>query len=153
MLFSTSDFTSIISHIHNWVLFFLWLLLFILSGVILHRSPVAYWAPTNLGSSSFTVLSFCLFILFMGFKARILKWFAIPFSSGPGFESLLHLNNKYCCKWYHLVCRLLPSSLNTIFSRFNYINIFYLIYSLFPVSEFLFLKKFICWKNFRLGEK
>ena len=34
LLFTASDFTSIISHIHNWVLFLLWLHLFILSGVI-----------------------------------------------------------------------------------------------------------------------
>ena len=50
--------------IHNWVLFFLWLHPFILSGVISPWSPVAYWAPTDLGSSSFSILSFCLFILF-----------------------------------------------------------------------------------------
>ena len=31
--------------------------------LFLHWSPVAYWAPTDLGSSSFSVLSFCLFIL------------------------------------------------------------------------------------------
>ena len=36
--------------------------------LFLHWSPVAYWAPTHLGSSSFSVLSFCLFILFMGFS-------------------------------------------------------------------------------------
>ena len=35
--------------------------------LFLHWSPVACWAPTNLGSSSFSVLSFCLSILFMGF--------------------------------------------------------------------------------------
>ena len=35
--------------------------------LFLHSFPVAYWAPTNLGNSSFSVLSFCLFILFMGF--------------------------------------------------------------------------------------
>ena len=35
-----------------------------------HRSPVAYLAPTNLRSSSFSVLSFCLFILFMGFSRQ-----------------------------------------------------------------------------------
>ena len=29
--------------------------------LFLHWSPVAYWAPTDLGSSSFSVLSFCLF--------------------------------------------------------------------------------------------
>src|SRR5574337_517908 len=45
--------------------------------LFLHSSPVAYWAPTDLGSSSFSVLSFCLFILFMVFS-RILKWFAVP---------------------------------------------------------------------------
>ena len=28
-------------------------------------SPVAYWTSTELGNSSFSVLSFCLFILFM----------------------------------------------------------------------------------------
>ena len=29
--------------------------------LFLHWSPVAYWTPTDLGSSSFSVLSFCLF--------------------------------------------------------------------------------------------
>ena len=38
--------------------------------LFLHWSPVVYWAPTNLGSSSFSVLSFCLFILFMGFSRQ-----------------------------------------------------------------------------------
>ena len=35
--------------------------------LFLHWSPAAYWAPNDLGSSSFSILSFCLFILFMGF--------------------------------------------------------------------------------------
>ena len=30
-----------------------------------------------------------LFILFLGFKARMLKWFAIAFSSGPRFVRTL----------------------------------------------------------------
>ena len=34
LLFTASDLASITSHIHNWVLFLLWLCLFILSGVI-----------------------------------------------------------------------------------------------------------------------
>ena len=34
--------------------------------LFLHSSPVACWAPTNLGSSSFSIISFWLFILFMG---------------------------------------------------------------------------------------
>ena len=32
----------------------------------LYSPPVAYWTPSNLGSSSFGVISFCLFIQFMG---------------------------------------------------------------------------------------
>ena len=38
--------------------------------LLLHWSPVAYWAPTDLGSSCFSVLSFCLFILLMGFSRQ-----------------------------------------------------------------------------------
>ena len=64
-----SDFLSITHHIHNWVLFLLWLCPFFLE-LFLHWSPVAYWAPTDLGSSSFSVLSFCLFILFMQFSRQ-----------------------------------------------------------------------------------
>ena len=36
--------------------------------LFLHSYPIVYWAPTDLGSSSFSVISFCLFILFMGFS-------------------------------------------------------------------------------------
>ena len=38
--------------------------------LFLHWSPVAYWTPTDLGSSSFSVLSFCLFLLFMGSQGK-----------------------------------------------------------------------------------
>ena len=53
--------------------------------LVFHCSPVAYWPPTNLGSSSFTVLSFCLSYCSWSSQGKILKWFAIPFSSGPCF--------------------------------------------------------------------
>ena len=46
----------------------------------LYWSPVAYRAPRDLGSSSFSVLSFCLFILFMGFS-RQEYWSGLPFPS------------------------------------------------------------------------
>ena len=46
----------------------------------LYSSPVAYWAPINLGSSCFSVLSFCLFMLFMGFS-RQEYWSGLPFPS------------------------------------------------------------------------
>ena len=48
--------------------------------LFLHWSTVAFWAPTNLGSSSFRVPSFCLFILFMGFS-RQEYWSGLPFHS------------------------------------------------------------------------
>ena len=46
--------------------------------LFLHWSPIAYWAPNDLGSSSFSVLSSCLFILFMGFS-RQEYWRGLPF--------------------------------------------------------------------------
>ena len=46
--------------------------------LFLHWSPVAYWESTDLGSSSFGILSFCLFILFMGFS-RQEYWSGLPF--------------------------------------------------------------------------
>ena len=48
--------------------------------LFLHWSPVAYWAPSNLGCPSFSVLSFYLFILFMGFS-RQEYWSGLPFPS------------------------------------------------------------------------
>ena len=48
--------------------------------LFLHWSPVAYWAPTDLGSSSFNVPSFCLLKLFMGFS-RQEYWSRLPFLS------------------------------------------------------------------------
>ena len=48
--------------------------------LFLHWSPVAYWAPTDLGSFSFSILSFCLFILFMGFSSKK-YWSGLPFPS------------------------------------------------------------------------
>ena len=48
--------------------------------LFLHWSPIAYWAPTDLRSSSFSVLSFYLFILFMVFS-RQKYWSGLPFPS------------------------------------------------------------------------
>ena len=50
--------------------------------LFLHSSPVAYWAPTDLGNSSFRVIYFFLFILFLGFS-RQEYWSGLPFHS-PG---------------------------------------------------------------------
>ena len=59
--------------------------------IMLHWSPVAYWAPTDLGSSSFSILSLCLFILFMGFQSKntevvchsLLQWTTFCQASPP----------------------------------------------------------------------
>ena len=80
LFFTASDFTSITSHIHNWVLFLLWFHLFIFVELFLHSSLVAYRVLTHLGSSSFSVISFCLFILFMVFS-RQEYWNGLPFPS------------------------------------------------------------------------
>ena len=59
--------------------------------LFLHWSPVAYWEPTDLGSSSFSNLSFCLLILFMGFSRQeywsvchsLLQWTTFCQTSPP----------------------------------------------------------------------
>ena len=100
LLFTALDFTSITSHIHDWVLFSLWHCLFTLSGLFLHSSPIAYWAPTDLGSSSFSVLSFLSFHTVHGvLKARILTWLATPFSLGHIFSEL---STVTCLSWVAL---------------------------------------------------
>ena len=48
--------------------------------LFLHWSPVAYWEPTDLGSSSISILSFCLFTRFMGFSGQE-YWSGLPFPS------------------------------------------------------------------------
>ena len=65
--------------------------------LFLHWSPVAYWAPTNLGSSSFSVLSFCFFILFMGFSRQEYRS-GLPFPS-PVDHVLSDLSTISCPSW------------------------------------------------------
>ena len=62
--------------------------------LFLHWSPVAYWAPTDLGSFSFSILSFCLFILFMGFSGQE-YWSGLPFPS-PVDHILSDLSTLTC---------------------------------------------------------
>ena len=62
-----------------------------------HWSPVVYWVPTDLESTSFSILSFCLFILFMGFS-RQEYWSGLPFPS-PGDHILSDLYTMTCLSW------------------------------------------------------
>ena len=104
--------------------------------LFLHWSPVAYWAPTNMGSSSFRVLSFCLFILFTGFSSKttevvchsLLQWTTFcqnppPWPVHLGGPNTAWLNfieldktvvrviRLACCLWlwFQCVCPLMPS--------------------------------------------
>ena len=77
LFFTASDFTSITSHIHNCILFLLWLHLFILSGVI---SPLLHLGIYQPGEFIFQCHIFCFFILFMGFW-RQEYWSGLPFPS------------------------------------------------------------------------
>ena len=81
LLFTALDFTSIPSHIHSLVLFLLWLLLFILSGVISWlRSSGIYIDPSPPGEFISQCPIFLPFHTVHGvLKARILK--CLPFPS------------------------------------------------------------------------
>ena len=81
----------ITSHIHNWVLFLLWLHLFILSGVISPLISSNILGTYRPGDFIFQYPIFLPFYTVHGvLKARILKWFAIPFCSGLHFVRTLH---------------------------------------------------------------
>ena len=89
--FTASDITSIISRIHSWALFYFGSISSLFLDQFLYSSIVAHGAPTDLGSSSFSVISFLPFHSVHGvLKARILKRFAILFSTGPRFVRTLH---------------------------------------------------------------
>ena len=91
LLSTASDLASITSHILNWVLFLLWLHPFILSGVIsplISRIILGTYRP---GEFLFQYPIILPFHTVHGvLKARILKWFAIPFSSGSHSVRPLH---------------------------------------------------------------
>ena len=90
--------------------------------LFLHWSPVAYLAPAHLGNSSFSVLSFCLCILFTGFSMEE-YWSGLP----------------------------LPSAVDHILSGedWNILNLGYLYYiqSLDQVYEFWSQERGLAWRH------
>ena len=93
LLFTTLDFTYIISHIHNWVLLVLWLHLFIFSGGISPLISSSILATCQPGEFIFQCPIFLPFYTAHGvFKPRELKCFSIPFSSEPSLARILHHN-------------------------------------------------------------
>ena len=92
--------------IHNWVLFLLWLSPFILSGVISPLISSSILGTYRPGEFIFQCPIFLPFHTVNGvLKARILKWFAIPFSSGSHSVRPLHRDLAILGgpTWYGLV--------------------------------------------------
>ena len=91
LLFTASNLVSITSPVHKWVLFLLWLHPFILSGVISPLISSSILGTYRPGAFIFQCPIFLPFHTVHGvLKARILKWFVIPFSSGPHSVRPLH---------------------------------------------------------------
>ena len=102
LFFTASDFTFTTRHIHNWALFLLWLSFFIPFGAISPLFSSAYWTTTNLGCSSFSVISLCLFILFMRqLFSRQEYWSGLPFPSLVD-HVLSELSTMNCSSWLAL---------------------------------------------------
>ena len=91
---------SISSHIHNWVLFLLWLYPFILSGVSSPLISSSILGTNRPGAFFFQCPIFCLFILFMGFS-RQEYWSGLPFPS-PVDHVLSELFTMTCPSWVAL---------------------------------------------------
>ena len=97
-------------------------------------SPVVYWAPTDLVSSSFSILTFCLFMLLWGSQGKntevvchsLLQWTTFCQNSPPrpihlGWPCTTWLNFldkvvvcvirlvSFLCLWFQSVCPLMPS--------------------------------------------
>ena len=68
--------------------------------LFLHWSPIPYWVPTDLGSSSFSVIPFCLFMIFIGFS-RQEYWSGLPFPS-PVDHVLSELSTMTHPSWVSL---------------------------------------------------
>ena len=68
--------------------------------LFLHSSPIAYWAPTDLGCSSFSGISFCLFILFMGFSRQ--EYRSAWLFPSPVDHVLSELSTMTCLSWVPL---------------------------------------------------
>ena len=90
--------------------------------LFLHWSPVAYWALTDLGSSSFSVLSFCLFTLFMGFS-RQGYWGGLPFSS-PVDHILSQLSTMTCFEWSYTARLIVSLSYTRLWSMWSILLVF-----------------------------
>ena len=102
--------------------------------LFLHWSPVAYWAPTNLGSSSFRAISFCLFVLFTGFS-RQEYWSGLPFLS-PVDHVLSELPTVTC-----------PSCVALHSMAHSFIELDKAVVHVISLISFLWLCFLFCWPS------
>ena len=94
--FTALNFTSITSHIHTGCCFSFGSFSPFFLVLFLHSSSVAYWTPTELGSSSFSVTSFYLSYCWWGSQGTNTEVVYLPFSSGPFFFArTLHHDPSY----------------------------------------------------------
>ena len=106
--------------------------------LFLHWPPVAYWAPTDLRSSSFSVLSFCLFILLMGFS-RQEYWSGLTFLS-PVDDILSELSTMSCLSWValHGMAHSFTELNKAVFHVIRLVSFLWLWFqSVFPLMPFL----------------
>jgi len=96
-LFIASNFTSIPSHIHNWVLFLLWLHLFVLFGVISPLVSSSILVTCRLGEFIFQ----CPVFLPLHTVYGVLKASGLLIPS-PVDHSLSELSNMTCLPWMSL---------------------------------------------------
>ena len=87
--------------------------------LFLHRSQVAYWATYRPGEFIFQCPIFLPFHTVHGvLKARILKWLAIPFSSGP------HSVSKKCVIQQESGKKILKTIFSLYYFLLSSINLF-----------------------------
>ena len=103
--------------------------------LFLHWSPVAYGAPTDLGSSSFSVLSFCLFMLFMGFSSQE-YWSGLPFpSSVDHVLSELSTMTRLCWVALHSMAYSFIELYNVVAHVISLVSLLWLWFSFYLPSD------------------
>ena len=98
LLCTASDLASITSHIHNWILFLLWLHPFIISKVISPLISSSILDTYQPGEFLFQYPIILPFILFMGFS-RQEYWSGLPFPS-PVDHILSDLTTMTRLSWW-----------------------------------------------------
>ena len=104
--------------------------------LFLHSSLVAYWSPTDLGISSFSVISFWLFILFMGFSRQEYS----PRNPLIHFLSVYIFSSGYFIKWNCTICNLYYQTFSVSMILLMFIHIVtHIRSSVFSIAEKYFI--------------